>query len=126
MLRPDFRFRRTIYCRSELLHMSESGAHTLMETMEGWALTIGQPVLVLLVFALYYVQAWTTAHPAQISVNRLSSGGISPSVSGESGGVDRRSLPVAWADAVLSVHNKTPNRTLIVSSKMTQALTNPA
>jgi hypothetical protein len=105
--------------------MSESGAHTLIETMEEWALTIGQPVLVLLVFALYYIQAWTTQSPVQISVNRHSSGGITLSVSGETGGADRRSLIVAWADAGSSVHNETPISVLSVPSDMTKALMNP-
>ena len=86
--------------------MSEGGVHTLMKTMEGLALTIGQPVLVLLVFALYYVQAWTTANPAHMLADRRGRA-VPPSVYGESAAADRRSLPVAWADAVSSVHNET-------------------
>jgi hypothetical protein len=43
--------------------MSERGAHALVSTMEGWVWAIGQPILVLLVFAVYYLQARTTESP---------------------------------------------------------------
>jgi hypothetical protein len=98
--------------------MSESGASTLMETVEGWVLTIGQPVLVLLVFVLYFIQAWTAKSHDKVSVNRRRSGGVSLSLSGATGGPDRRNIPVAWANAVSSICSE-PAGTSALPSDMT-------
>jgi hypothetical protein len=104
--------------------MSESGASTLVETVEGWALTIGQPVLVLLVFALYFIQAWTAKSHAQVSVNRRRSGGVSLSLSGATGSPDRRNIPVAWTDAVSSIHSEPTAGILTLPSDMAKTLAN--
>jgi hypothetical protein len=105
--------------------MSESGADAFLGTAEGWALTIGQPVLVLLVFALYFIQAWTAKSHAQVSVNRRKSGGVSLSLSGATGRPDRRNIPVAWADAVSSIHNSEPTAGILaLPPDMTKKLVN--
>jgi hypothetical protein len=105
--------------------MSESGDNSLIETVEGWVLTIGQPVLVLLVFALYFIQAWTARSRAPVSVDRRDSGGVSLSLSGATGGgPDRRNIPVAWADAVSSIYSEPTAGILALPSDMTEALAN--
>ena len=106
--------------------MSESGANTLIETVEGWALTIGQPVLVLLVFALYFIQAWTVRSRDQVSVDHRNSGGVSLSLPGATGGgPDRRNIPVAWP---MRSHRFTASRPpaswRYLPSDMTKALAN--